>query len=135
LVGNKFQDIILKYSRDKIGEGKPDHFDATADEINTLCGDEIRVFLRQMPSTVDIRYQVKGCALCAASASVMSETVSGQGETAARILVERFLSEYPGGRVIADLGTGIEALFDMKRFPARERCVLLPWQALNRCFI
>ena len=133
MVGNKFQDIILKYSRDNAREVVPTRYDFSAEEVNALCGDEVEVFVTINAETLDISYHRKGCALCAASAAIMGECVSGRDRPFGIAIVQRFLKDFPQGKVISDQGIGIEALFDMRRFPARERCVLLPWQALIRC--
>lgn len=135
MVGNNFQDVILKYARAKIGEGKPVQFDATVSLVNTLCGDEITIYMCRSPGEpVSVRYGVKGCALCAASASIMSETLTGKSASEATVSVQTFLDCFPKGSVVTSDGAGVEALFDMRRFPARERCVLLPWQAVSECF-
>jgi nitrogen fixation NifU-like protein len=135
VVGNKFQDIILKHSRDKSFVDQPEGSWESAQEINAVCGDEATVYLRMGADTSDIRYHIIGCALCSASASVMAEQVSKASLVQGRELVLRFLADFPAGRMIVDQGTGVEALFDMRRFPARERCVLLPWQALSRLLL
>jgi hypothetical protein len=66
---------------------------------------------------------------------VMAEQLTKSTLVAGKELVKRFLTDFPAGRLIVDQGTGVEALFDMRRFPARERCVLLPWQALSRLLL
>lgn len=136
MVGNKFQDVILKYSRAKVGEGKPEHFDASCALVNSLCGDEIVVFMcSRANGTVAVRYEAKGCSLCDASAAIMSESLEGRSTASASDLVSQFLEYFPKGVVMTNDGSGVEALFDMRRFPARERCVLLPWQAVHGCFV
>lgn len=135
MVGNKFQDVILKYSRAKIGEGRPANITASCSLVNALCGDEIVVYLGLSEhSNIEVFYEAKGCSLCAASASIMSESLTGVTPDVARDLIGRFLEKFPLGIVLTDDGIGIESLFDMRRFPARERCVLLPWQAVLGCF-
>lgn len=132
MIGNKFQDVILTYSRDTTYVGEPLGAFESSQEINSVCGDEITVYLQQGAETPNIRYHMKGCALCSASASVMAEQLSKVSLAIGKEIVTRFLRDFPIGRLIEDQGAGVEALFDMRRFPARERCVLLPWQALVR---
>jgi nitrogen fixation NifU-like protein len=132
VLGNRFQDIILTHSRSSTNVGEPEGTFTSAHEINSVCGDEVTVFLQQDAETLKIRYYVKGCALCSASSSVMAEQISKESLAVGKEFVARFLRDFPAGRLIVDQGSGVEALFDMKRFPARERCVLLPWQALVR---
>jgi len=132
VVGNKYQDIILAHARNQAFVGEPSGPFETAQEINAVCGDEVTVYLQPDALSLKIRYHVVGCALCSASASIMAEQLSLLSGDQGKEIVLRFLSDFPVGRLIEDHGSGIEALFDMRRFPARERCVLLPWQALKR---
>lgn len=132
MVGNKFQNVILSHSRSSKHIGEPGGAFTSSHEINSICGDEVTVYLQQGAETLNIRYHVKGCALCSASSSVMVEQLSKVSLAAGKEIVIRFLQDFPAGRLIEDQGAGVEALFDMRRFPARERCVLLPWQALVR---
>ncbi len=132
MVGNKFQDIILTHSRSSANVGEPPGPFTSAHEINSICGDEVTVYLQHGADTPNIRYHVKGCALCSASSSVMAELLSKVSTGSGKEIVLRFLRDFPNGMLIEDLGAGVEALFDMRRFPSRERCVLLPWQALVR---
>lgn len=100
---------------------------------NALCGDEIEVMLVIENNTIkDIAYQVNGCALLKASASIMTELVSGNNidET---IKKERMFSEM----LVHEVSTAVvEALGDasvfriMKQYPGRNKCVTLPWRAL-----
>lgn len=133
VTGNPFQDIILKHAREKIGSGRPSAFDCTASEVNSLCGDAVDVFLRRGSGHLLVSHEVTGCSLCAASASIMSEVLATLSDDDGVALMRRFLVAFPKGEVIASSGEGIEALFDLKRFPARERCVMLPWLALKKC--
>lgn len=132
MVGNKFQDIILTHSRSSDYVGEPPGPFTSAHEINSICGDEVTVYLQHGADTPNIRYHVKGCALCSASSSVMAGRLSKVSMASGKEIVLKFLRDFPSGRLIEDEGAGVEALFDMRRFPARERCVLLPWQALVR---
>jgi len=132
VVGNKFQDIILAHSRNTTNVGKPVGAYESSRELNVVCGDEVTVFLQQGAELPKISYDVSGCALCSASASIMAERISDAPLGEGKDLVVRFLNDFPVGRIIDHEGVGIEALFDMRRFPSRERCVLLPWQALLR---
>jgi nitrogen fixation NifU-like protein len=132
MVGNKFQDIVLTHSRSSTYVGEPPEPFTSAHEINSICGDEVTVYLQNSADTPIIRYHVKGCALCSASSSVMAELLSKVSMASGKEIVLRFLRDFPTGKLIEDEGAGVEALFDMRRFPARERCVLLPWQALVR---
>lgn len=127
-----YQAVLLQHSR------KPRHFgelaDAThaADGYNALCGDEVRVQLRADNGVVDdVHFSGQSCAICTASASIMTREAEGQTPDAIRVLSERF-------RLLAKDGTAeglsprLEALGGVHRFPARVKCAVLPWETLVR---
>jgi nitrogen fixation NifU-like protein len=82
---------------------------------------------------VDISFQCSCCGLSMASASVMTEIVKGKGMGEAELLLREFTGRL-GGTLHSDcaaLGREQQALLDAaQRFPARTRCVALPWTTL-----
>ena len=99
---------------------------------NPQCGDDLSVELCVADGQVrDIRFQGQGCAICIASASMMSEAVQGGSVDEARQLHERFRAVLTGqlDPDAAQLGKLI-SLADVRRYPARIKCALLGWHAL-----
>lgn len=123
----------MRHSREKNGEGRPDVFDVSAEEINSLCGDAVQVFVSNRDGVTQIRFEAEGCALCQASASIMTNKLTGRPLSYCQKETASFLANFPQGDVPDGETLEVAALFDMKRFPAREKCVLLPWLALNKC--
>ena len=79
----------------------------------------------------DIAFHGQGCAICIASASMMSEAVIGRERAAVQALQQRFRAVLTGGREpeAAELGKLI-SLAGVRRYPARVKCALLAWHAL-----
>lgn len=99
---------------------------------NPTCGDEIEVQLQVEGDRLrDIRYRGQGCAICIASASMMSEAIKGRTIAEAEALQQRFRAVLTGQREpeSAELGK-LVSLAGVRRYPARIKCALLGWHAL-----
>jgi nitrogen fixation NifU-like protein len=100
---------------------------------NPLCGDRITVYARLAGDVVaDVSFRGAGCAICMASASLMTEAVRGRtaGEIdSLRRSVEALVGAAPG-EATGDLGS-LSALSGVRQFPVRVRCALLPWTTLD----
>lgn len=94
------------------------------------CGDEIELDLRGSAERIDaVAHRVRGCAVVTASASLLAETVPGRAHSEAfgRIAaLERWLAG------AGELPSELADLAPMRMYPARARCVRLPWEALSR---
>jgi nitrogen fixation NifU-like protein len=100
---------------------------------NPQCGDELSVELNVAEGNVrDIRFQGHGCAICIASASMMSEAVQGRTVEEARQLQERFRAVLTGQLEPGEAQLGkLISLADVRRYPGRIKCALLGWHALS----
>jgi nitrogen fixation NifU-like protein len=99
---------------------------------NPQCGDELEVQLKLDGERVrDIRYRGQGCAICIASASMMSEAVKGRTVAEAEELQQRFRAVLTGQREPESAALGkLQSLAGVRRYPARIKCALLGWHAL-----
>ena len=81
-----------------------------------LCGDEVRIRLKAQGGRIkDIKFEATACAICTASASMITEEVKGKKlEAARRIGKERVL-----------------ALLGIDPGPTRLKCALLPLKVLK----
>ena len=127
-----YQDVVLDHKR------APRHFGTLplashrARGTNPQCGDDISVELQIEDDRVsDIRFTGQGCAICIASASMMSEAVRGQEVEFARQLQQRFRAVITGHLEpeTAQLGK-LVSLGGVRRYPSRIKCALLGWHAL-----
>lgn len=107
---------------------------ASARLNNPLCGDEIEVGVWRQGDTLDaVRFRARACAICVASASLMTEQAAGAEVSAALALAGRLRGwiESAAGPP-ADLPEPLLALAVTRDLPNRERCVTLPWEALQQ---
>jgi nitrogen fixation NifU-like protein len=73
-----YREIILEHSRNPKNRGELDPADFTYQDVNPMCGDEIRIDVRVEDDHVsEIRFSGRGCAVSQASASILTEMVEG----------------------------------------------------------
>jgi SUF system NifU family Fe-S assembly protein len=97
-----------------------------------VCNDHVSVYLRVEEGRIaDISFTAQACALCTASASMMTEHLRGQNPQEARRLYERFHSAIlrPGGA--GELAGDLAVIAEIHRFPSRIKCATLPWHTMN----
>ena len=74
-----YHEMIIDYSRNPINYGKIEDHDVTFHDSNPLCGDSIDIDMKIDGQTVsDIKFHGKGCAICMACSSVLTEIAKGK---------------------------------------------------------
>lgn len=131
-----YQELVLEHKRAPRNFGHLSAPTHQARGTNPSCGDDLSVELAIADGQLaDIRFHGQGCAICMASASMMSEAVKGQSLAHAQALHEHFRAVLTGaesGDEAADaapLGKLI-SLAGVSRYPSRIKCALLGWHAL-----
>lgn len=127
-----YQDVVMDHKR------APRHFGTLAAPThqargqNSQCGDDLQVALVVDNGRVsDIRFNGQGCAICIASASMMTEAVLGQEVALAQALQARFRAVLTGQMVSKEAPLGkLVSLAGVRHYPGRIKCALLGWHAL-----
>jgi nitrogen fixation protein NifU and related proteins len=127
-----YQDVVVEHKR------APRHFGLLpapthqARGRNPQCGDEVQVQLKVEDGVVrDIRFSGQSCAICTASASMMTEAVLGRDQQAARALHEHFRAVLTGQAEPEESSLGkLVSLAGVRAYPSRIKCALLGWHAL-----
>jgi len=111
-----YKEYILDHYRSPRNFGKFENPDASAEDVNPLCGDQIRIELQVRDGKVcDIRFSGKGCAISQASVSMLTESVKGKSlEDIVRL---------PQEAVLENVGIGIS--------PTRMKCAMLGLKVLK----
>ena len=132
---NLYQEVILDHNR------KPRNWGALADAthksegLNPLCGDHIYVSLKLNGDTVEtIEFEGESCAICKASASMMTTIVKGKSQADAEQMVNEFRDMATG-----KLDTSAQAhhlgrltvFAGVRDLPTRVKCAILPWHTLH----
>jgi nitrogen fixation NifU-like protein len=129
-----YQELILDHYRRPRNKGTLENADARAEMKNPLCGDEITLQVAFSRNGVgDLRFSGRGCSISQASASMMTQLVKGKSAEEIDALRKRFRDLMLGDTTAATdekLGS-LRALSGVARFPARVKCALLPWSALE----
>lgn len=122
-------------------QDKPRNFRANdsanhiAEGQNPLCGDEIKIYLQLEDGTIkDISFQGKGCAICIASASMMTYNVKGKLSEEAMLIFDDFHKMIKGesDKIINERLGNLQKVFSgVPKFPVRVKCASLPWHTMK----
>ncbi|MCX7570048.1 SUF system NifU family Fe-S cluster assembly protein [Tumebacillus sp. DT12] len=101
--------------------------------LNPTCGDEVTLYLTVEQGVVaDASFEGVGCSISIASASMLTEAVRGLPLSEALVLSRAFRRLVQGEDAdVTKLGD-LEALSGVRQFPARIKCALLAWNALEQ---
>jgi len=132
-----YQEVILDHNKKPRNFGIIAPASHHAEGHNPLCGDHISVTLSLAGDHVDaIAFQGEACAICKASASMMTVAVRGKPRADAEMLIQEFLAMSTGK---LDLNSpnhiGRLAVFaGVCDLPTRVKCAILPWHTLHAAF-
>lgn len=132
-INELYSSLVLEHSR------KPRNFGSLTCGChkkgrNASCGDELmlHVHVNEQQLIQDIKFEGNGCALFMSSSSLMTQFVKNKPVAEVNNAIARFI-EF----VIKDdieLDEEFEPLHifgNVKQFPARVKCLLLPWRTLE----
>ena len=130
-----YQQVILEHNRSPRNYGPLSGATHRAEGDNPLCGDRYTIELRvgDDDTVAAIGFYGAGCAISKASASLMTETVTGMSAACVNELFERF-HDLVRGRLEpgdqAELGK-LQVFSGIWEYPARVKCAILSWHALS----
>ena len=82
-----YHEMIVDYSRNPINYGEIENHDVTFHDSNPLCGDSIDIDMKiDEDKVTDIKFHGKGCAICMACSSVLTEITKGKTIDEARAI-------------------------------------------------
>jgi nitrogen fixation NifU-like protein len=74
-----YHEMIVDYSRNPLNYGEIENHDVTFHDSNPLCGDSIDIDMKiDEQKVTDIKFHGKGCAICMACTSVLTEITKGK---------------------------------------------------------
>lgn len=131
-----YRELILDHSRNPRHFGRLSDATHTADGINPLCGDKLKLYLRvDSDGCIESSsFEGSGCAISVASASLMTDTVTGLPVDQAEACFEEITQRLRDGSSANDPGPNLDklrALDGVRDFPARIKCATLAWHALH----
>ena len=130
-----YRDILLQHARSPKNSGRLKNPGLMATVHNPLCGDELLMTMAISRELIqECKTLVRGCSICIASASIMSE-----------MIIKKTLNEASSiGRLFDDsLSTDNENVpkiveplrpfLALKNHRSRIKCMKLAWDALEEC--
>lgn len=132
-----YQEVILDHNKKPRNYGTLEHPSHHAEGHNPLCGDHLSVALQLQGETVDqIAFHGESCAICKASASMMTAAVKGKTREQAQALTQEFLAMATGKLDLNQPNQiGRLAVFaGVRDLPTRVKCAILPWHTLQAAF-
>jgi nitrogen fixation NifU-like protein len=130
-----YQEVILDHNRKprNFGElAQPSH---KAEGHNPLCGDHLSLALNLEGELIAaIAFQGESCAICKASASMMTASVKGKTRQDAETQIREFRDMATGQLDVArqahHLGR-LTVFSGVRDLPTRVKCAILPWHTLH----
>jgi nitrogen fixation NifU-like protein len=133
-----YQEVILDHNRKPRNYGRLEGASHRSEGLNPLCGDHIWVSLKVVGNRIDaIAFEGQSCAICKASASMMTGAVKGKSVADAEQLVEHFRAMATGKEDLETSGRYLGRLTvfaGVKDLPSRVKCAILPWHTLHAAF-
>lgn len=112
-----YSDVIRERWRRPRFRGDLPGASASAEDVNPLCGDRVRVMVRLAGDIVEAaRFTGDSCAICTASADVLTEMIHGHATAQVKA--------FEAADVLAVLQADVR--------PTRMRCVTLPITVLKQ---
>jgi nitrogen fixation NifU-like protein len=131
-----YRELVLDHSRNPRHFGRLDDATHTADGINPLCGDKLRLYLRvdEQGLIEASSFEGSGCAISVASASLLTEAVKGlaanEADACSTVVTQRLDADDPDAELNTSLQS-LKALDGVRAYPSRIKCATLAWLALR----
>jgi nitrogen fixation NifU-like protein len=130
-----YQEVILDHNKKPRNFGVLDGATHQAEGHNPLCGDHLTVTLKLDGEQVDaIAFTGESCAICKASASMMTAAVKGKARVEAETLVQEFRDMATGALNLETTPHHLNRLTvfaGVRDLPTRVKCAILPWHTLH----
>ena len=130
-----YRDLLLEHARHPNNCGRLESPDLRATAFNPLCGDELELTLAVSEDIIqDCKTKVRGCSICQASASMMSDLILTktlqEAEKISKVFTESLSKE---NEVISESLDSLRPLIALKKHRSRIKCMKLAWDALEDC--
>ncbi len=127
-----YKEVVLEHFRRPRNRSPLESPDGTSTVLNPLCGDQVRVEVKVENGRVsDTSAATRGCSIAVAAGSVMTELVAGMDPAAISRLADEVGRVVRGEEAGEQLDKRLRAFGRVADLPSRQRCALLPWEALE----
>lgn len=129
-----YQEVILDHNRKPRNYGKLNPASHHAIGHNPLCGDRLDITLQVEDERISaVAFEGESCAICKASASMMTTAIKGKTRSDAEMLIAEFRELATGKLDISQphhLGR-LTVFSGIRDLPTRVKCAILPWHTLQ----
>lgn len=133
-----YQEVILDHNKKPRNYGAVPGANRSAEGLNPLCGDQLVLTLAIEDDRVArIGFEGHSCAICKASASMMTTNVLGKSMAEAEALIGEFRAMVTGELDVEAKGHHLGRLTvfsGISGLPSRVKCAILPWHTLHAAF-
>jgi len=126
--------ILLDHYHKPRNRGSLKQPSISAEAENVFCGDEVKLDVAVQDGHIaDVRFLGRGCSISQASTSMLTQAIMGLSLDEVEALFQSFKGMMSGSEQV-DVGSlgDLEALRGVRRFPARVKCAMLAWNALQQ---
>ncbi len=122
-----YQQVILDHNKNPRHFSILDHANHMKEGYNPLCGDKVTIYIKEKDQKIEkITFQGCGCAISIASASLMTEALTGKTTSEFHLLFDQFIQLVTQGDEQPDLKK-LNILSGIVEFPMRVKCATLAW--------
>ena len=128
-----YRELILDHSRSPRHFGRMADPTHSADGINPLCGDKLKLYLKIDDGKIaSSSFEGTGCAISVASASLLTDAVAGMPVETAESCIDAVTDRLTGGpSALRPELEKLAALEGVRDYPSRVKCATLAWHALR----
>jgi len=133
-IDDLYHNIVLDHYRNPRNSADLSHIAEEEVHENPTCGDSVKIDVAMHNGKIEkLVFDGRGCAISVASASMMTELLSGRSVDEARKIITDFMAIMRGNaeRSALDEWGDLAALSGVIDFPLRVNCAILAWRALE----
>lgn len=126
-----YAQVIMDHSQRPRNRGALEGADLENHVLNPLCGDEVTVYaVFDGDRIAEASFTGRGCSISQASASMMTERLTGKTRDEAEAEISGFKALMTGDGEFPETDE-LSALGGVVRYPSRIRCATLAWTAFE----
>lgn len=126
-----YKEVLLDHFHHPRNKSSLESMDKIRRGSNPRCGDDIEIGISCEGEILkSVQFRGRGCSICLASASMMTESTTGKSHQQARQLITEMHDWFEQGDSRPTSDASLEALAAVRQHSARKKCVMLAWVAL-----
>lgn len=119
-MNQNYSETVKNHYHNPRNTGRLSHYTHFAEQLNPLCGDEIKVYVEIKDNKIkDLSHESRGCMISIAAASVLSEFIKGKSLSAIKKITKK----------------DIDKLLGVTVSKAREPCATLALIAIQKLWV